>query len=209
MKYDGFIFDFDGTVADTSEGILESIGYALEKVGAPKISDEQKFTFIGPSLYSSFTQTVGLSDEDANRAVSAYREYYTPIAVYKCKLYDGMEKLLCDLSKTAKVSIASAKPQPQLEIAVNHLGVNKYASVVIGADLSVKDNDKASQLLRAKQTENSIMIGDSIHDIRSSKSVGMPVVAVAYGFTDYETLAKENPDYIVKSVDELYQLLTK
>lgn len=209
MRYDGFIFDFDGTVADTSEGIIESVCYALDKVGAPMLTHEQLLSFIGPSLYASFTTTVGLSDEVANKAVAYYREHYTPVAVYKCRLYDGMEKLLKELSKVAKVSVASAKPQPQLEIAVKHLGVDKYASVIVGADLSVKGNDKASQLLRAKQSDRPIMIGDSVHDIRSAKAVGMPVVAVSYGFTDEKTLKKENPDYIVSSVDELYKLLTK
>lgn len=207
MKFDCFVFDFDGTVADTGDGVTASVKYSLEKMGFPPLNDSLLRSFIGPSLYSSYTATCKMTDEEAIRAIAHYRDFYMKEGVYRCHLYEGMEELLLSLSKVGKVCVASAKPQPQLNVATAHLGVDKIACCIVGADPSVKGNDKADLLLRAKKGDNPVMIGDSIYDIRAGKELGIATVAVSYGFTDEQTLKKENPDFIARTVEELKNIL--
>ncbi len=207
MAWDCFVFDFDGTIANTGAGVTASVSYALEKMNYPALSESQLRSFIGPSLYSSFTATCKMTDGEAIEATDRYREFYMREGVYRCHLYDGMEKLLIKLSSLGKICVASAKPQPQLNVAVAHLGVDKIADIIVGADPTVKSNDKADLLRRAMSDSAAVMIGDSIYDIRAAKEVGVASIAVSYGFTSEEELAKENPDFIARSVLELEEIL--
>lgn len=207
MAWDCFVFDFDGTMANTGDGVTASVSYALKKMNYPALNERQLRSFIGPSLYSSFTATCKMSDSEAIEAIDRYREFYMREGVYRCHLYDGLEKLLTKLSSLGKISVASAKPQPQLNVAVAHLGVDKIVDLVIGADPTVKSNDKADLLIRANLGKNAVMIGDSIYDIRAAKQVGVASIAVSYGFTSADELKKENPDFLASSVAELEQIL--
>ena len=209
MAWDCFVFDFDGTLADTGDGVTASVSYALEKMAYPPLNKAQLRSFIGPSLYSSFTATCLMSDGEAVEAINHYREFYIREGVYRCHLYEGMNELLVKLASRSKVSVASAKPQLQLDMAAAHLGVDKYACRIVGADPSVKSNDKADLLRRAMLSDNSVMIGDSIYDIRAGKELGIATVAVSYGFTSEDELLAEKPDFLAKTVAELEEILIK
>lgn len=207
MRFDGFIFDFDGTLADTSEGVLGSVEYAISQMGIPPLPPETLRSFIGPSLYYSFTQTVKMCEADALRAIELYRSVYKPHGVYQCRLYDGMAELIAELAEQSEVSVASAKPLEQLVLAVDHLGVDKIATKICGSDPTVRENDKADILRRALVGKRPVMIGDSPFDIKAAREVGIPSVAVAYGFTDKATLQSAQPDFIVDTVAQLKSLL--
>ncbi len=207
MKFDSFIFDFDGTLADTGDGVMASVSYALEKMKHSPLPEQLLRSFIGPSLYSSFTGLCKMTDEEALAAIEHYREFYMAGGVYRCRLYDGIAELLQELSLVGSVSVASAKPQPQLNVATACLGVDKLAKLIVGADPTVKSNDKSDLLRRAIDGKSPVMIGDSLFDIRAAKAVGIPSIAVSYGFTDAETLALENPDYTAATVEELKRIL--
>ena len=84
MKYENIIFDFDGTVANTGEGVLNSVRYALKNAGAEIPCDEVLVGFIGPTLYRSFIDITGLTSEQAYKAIDDYRSYYVPYGVYQC-----------------------------------------------------------------------------------------------------------------------------
>lgn len=207
MRFDGFIFDFDGTLADTSEGVLGSVEYAIASLGLSPLSPQQLRSFIGPSLFHSFTKTVGMSEDDAMRAIGLYRSVYKPKGVYQCRLYGGMAELLTELASVGTVAVASAKPQEQLVLAAAHLGVDKIAAKVCGSDPTVRENDKADILRRAMVGSRPVMIGDSPYDIIAARDVGIPSVAVAYGFTDKAALIDAKPDFIADTVADLRQLL--
>ncbi len=208
MRYDGIIFDFDGTLADTSEGVLESLVYALDKLGVPVPPREKLNGFIGPALFLSFQNIIGLSPADAEKAVAFYREIYLPQNVYHCKLYDGMKELLGELKAAGfKLAVASAKPQSPLDIVTKHLGIDGCFDRIVGADPQVKSNDKEELVRRALVGEKPVMVGDAVFDVRAAKATGIASVAAAYGFTARETLQKENPDFIADSVKELKEIL--
>lgn len=210
MKKYGVIFDFDGTLADTSKGVLDSVEYALEKMGAPSFDRRVLRGFIGPSLYESFQEIAGLSPEDSVRAIEYYRSYYQPKGIYECNLYPGMKELLKELSdKGVCLSVASSKPQVSLDVVTKHLGIDGFFDKIVGAELSVKTSDKLTLVKRAALNENNVMAGDAVFDVRAAHAAGFTSVAVTYGFNDRETLEKENPDFIADSVSELREVINK
>lgn len=210
MRYDGIIFDFDGTLADTSQGVLSSVEYALDKMGRRGFDRRALRGFIGPALYVSFQKITGLSAAEAEQAIVFYRENYIPKGVYECRLFPGVEELLSGLClKGARLAVASSKPQPSLDVVTEYLGIAKYFTRIVGADPSVKSNDKAGLLSRALVGRDNIMVGDTVYDIDAAKEVGVASVAVTYGFMDKEQLLASRPDYIADSAAQLSSLLMK
>lgn len=208
MRFDGVIFDFDGTLADTSEGVLESVEYALKKVGSPAFPRETLKGFIGPSLFISFQRITGLNPETAELAVEYYRETYSREGIFKLKLYGGMRELLDELkARGVKISVASAKPQVSLDVVVKHLNLENAFDKVVGPSLAVKSDDKKELVAAARLTEKTVMVGDAIYDIRAAKETGVASVAALYGFGDREDLLNENPDFTAGNVADLKKIL--
>lgn len=208
MRFDGVIFDFDGTLADTSEGVLESVEYALKKIGSPAFPREVLKGFIGPSLFISFQRITGLNPENAELAVEYYRETYSREGIFKLKLYDGMRELLDELkSRGAKISVASAKPQVSLDVVVKHLNLETVFDKVVGPSLAVKSDDKKELVAVARLTEKTVMVGDAIYDMRAAKETGVASIAALYGFGDREDLLREKPDFTAESVADLKKIL--
>lgn len=208
MKYENVIFDFDGTVANTGEGVLNSVRYALKNIGADIPSEEVLRGFIGPTLYRSFIDITGLTSEQSYKAIEYYRAYYVPHGVYQCVLYDGMEDLLCTLKKSGyKLSIASAKPQRQLEIAIGHLKIAHYFDKIVGADPKSISNDKDYILEQAKLADSVVMVGDSPFDMQAAKRLGFDTIAVTYGFSSEQVMRAENPDFVASTSSEIQKIL--
>lgn len=208
MRFDGVIFDFDGTLADTSEGVIESVEYALKKLGSPAFPRETLKGFIGPSLFIGFQRITGLSPENAELAVEYYRETYSREGIFKLKLYGGMRELLTELkAEGARLSVASAKPQVSLDVVVKYLGLETVFDKTVGPSLAVKSDDKKELVAAATLTGNSVMVGDAIYDIRAAKETGVASVAALYGFGKREELLNEKPDFTAENVAGLKAVL--
>ena len=90
------LFDFDGTVFDTLEGITKSVRYAINKVGMDAPLSELK-CFAGPPLLEMFEERFGFTPEEASQAVRDFRERYVPIGVYESRVFPGVKELLREL----------------------------------------------------------------------------------------------------------------
>lgn len=105
------LFDFDGTVFDSAEGITKSVQYALGKMGIHAETSEL-MCFAGPPLDEMFSQRYGMDEETAHRAVEFYRERYTPIGWEECSPFPGMHELMGKLhAKGIKLAVATSKPR--------------------------------------------------------------------------------------------------
>lgn len=105
-----FLFDLDGTITDTGEGIMKSAQYALTAFGFPQQTEAQLRRFVGPPLQGSFETFYGLSPVDAARAVEKYRERYRDKGVFESPLYPGMAGFLERLRGNAVLCLATSKP---------------------------------------------------------------------------------------------------
>ena len=95
-KYKYIFFDLDGTITKSEFGIIRSARVALEKMGidSSSESDDDMKKFIGPPLFNSFHDFYGMSEEDAEKAVAYYREYYEVSGLFDAPLYDGIKELV-------------------------------------------------------------------------------------------------------------------
>lgn len=208
-KIKNVIFDFDGTVADTSEGIIETLRYSLEQIigSSDQFNHETLSKFIGPALTKSYMEITGLSAEQTARAIACYRQKYKQGAMYKSKTYDGNIEIFQILKKRGvKISIASSKPQEQLEKIIERLDLSQYFDIIAGA-LDDINSDKASVIRRGMLDSNAVMVGDSIYDILGAKAVGIPCIGVGFGFGDNDEMKGYAPAYFANSVQQLKEIL--
>ena len=113
--YDIILFDFDGTVYDTVEGITKSVQYALKKQGIDAELEDLR-CFAGPPLVDMFMEKFGFSEDTARQAVVDFRERYKPVGIYESRVFPGIPELLKKLRAEGKIlGIATSKPQHMAE----------------------------------------------------------------------------------------------
>lgn len=208
LRYRCCLFDFDGTVADTGEGIRKSVAYSLEKMRFPALPEAMLSRFIGPPLHDSYKEYCGMTDGEADMAIERYRERYVDVGLYESYLYPGIAMLLKALhDKGAHVAIASAKPQFMLERLAAYYGIAPYLDTIVGVGLNRHDSDKRDLILRAMpegmEPEVACMVGDRRFDIEAAKALGLAAIGVNYGYALPGELSQSGADAAFDSVEDL------
>lgn len=202
MKNTCVIFDVDGTLFDTGEGIRDCARHALQQLGA-NFPDEKLDLFIGPSLFYSFHNTVGLSEEQAHRGVELYRARYQSAGIEMSRPYAGILDTLEKLWQEGyTLSIASSKPLVMVEYLLDKYDIRKYFAKVVAATFATVSSDKTAYVQSASLCERNVMVGDTRFDIEGAHNAGVPVIAAAYGFGAKETLTAA--EYTANSPQEVY-----
>lgn len=210
--YKYILFDFDGTVFDTVEGITKSAQYALSKFG---IDAELDFLrqFAGPPLVDKFMEVYGFSREQGEQATAYFKERYQPIGLYECRIFPGMKEMLSRLKAAGLVlGIATSKPQHLAEKLLEIEGMTDIFDVICGSGLNGNNDSKESVLRRAMETlgadkEHSVLIGDTKYDVIGAKAVGIDCVGVRFGYAAEGELEQAGAKYIVEDMAELEKLL--
>lgn len=215
-NYDVILFDLDGTLTDSSPGIVHSIVYALKKYDISVEDTSELRKFLGPPLHESFRDFYGFDEEKAMEAVSYYREYFSAKGILENQIYNGIPDLLKTLNdKGKRIILATSKPQEYTNRIMEHFNLAKYFEFIAGSNMDGTRSKKAEVIAYALQecqiTDKSkaVMIGDRMHDILGAKSVGIDSIGVEYGYGDYDELYNAGAIYIVKTVDDLKQLINK
>lgn len=214
-KFDCVLLDFDGTVADTSEGIFEGIRYGIRMEGLMQPSPEDMRTFIGPPLNEGFRNHFpDISDEQIEKLIIHYRARYSVDGYYKFKLYDGMEDLLLTLKENGiKTGIATSKPQVFIDHIVKTCDLQKFFDVVVGADADVLHSgkkeiiEKAFNLLKPHGCEKPLMVGDTKFDILGAVAADVPSVAVTFGFGSVDEMIVSGATYVAKNCEEIKNIV--
>ena len=210
MKYTTILFDLDGTLTRSEQGITRSALYAAEKMGFTGYTVEQFKAFIGPPLFSSFKNICGMTDEQADQAVTYYRERFSTIGWAENEVYTGIPLLLRSLKRNgAKIAMATAKPQVFAERIAKKFGFAPYLDALIGPDFAVKHESKADIVKKAAGLLGGVpvMIGDRCYDIDGGKANGIDTIGVCYGYGTREELEHAGATHIVQTVEELTALL--
>ena len=216
-KYDYVIFDFDGTVTDTGEGILKSLQYSFEQMGdsVPDLSDLKKF--IGPPIHYSFVTFYGVKEEDVPKYIEKYRERYRKIGIYECCLYDGMLDTLKTLRENGvKLGIASSKPIKLVYDVMEYLRLTEYFDAVVGTQFDDSNHPGKTDLvlqsmekLGDKDKKRTLMVGDRFFDIDGAAGAGVDSVGVTYGYGSREEFMEHNATYIVDSPKDILNIVLK
>lgn len=209
-KFDTVLFDLDGTITNTFEGITRAVEYSLSSFGIA-VEDRRTLTpFIGPPLFESFEKFYGFDKAKAISAVEKYREYYAEKGVYENELYDGIREVLEKLSLAdIKIVLATSKPEKFAVAILEQFDILKYFSFVAGATLDksrVEKPDIVAYALENARPCAALMVGDRKHDVEGGKANGLFTVGVTYGFGKREELEKAGADIIINKPCELTEL---
>lgn len=181
------IFDLDGTLLDTSKGIIESVKHTINTLHLPVLTNEELRTFIGPPLKLSFMNTCGCSEEQANEAVRVFRAYYQEGAVLHAEHYQGLLAMCDDLKrKRIKMGVATNKPNRFAVELIRNFDLRNYCASVFGADekgeLSKSDLIKLCMKDMNADKLDTVLIGDTANDAVGAERAGISFIAVTYGF---------------------------
>lgn len=181
------VFDLDGTLLDTSEGIIRSVRYTVEQLGYEELDYDSLLTFVGPPVQNSFKKHFGCNDEEAQKAANVFRDYYKKEALLLAKPYDGIYELCEQLkSKGIKMAVATYKREDYALKLLNHFGFDKYCNPMHGADNNnlLKKEDIIRMCLEEMDAaqEETVLIGDTDNDAKGALKAGINFIAVTYGF---------------------------
>lgn len=209
--YQAILFDLDGTITASGEGITKSVQYALEKLGIHQPDLKALEVFVGPPLMEQFQKYANLDEEQGRLAVEYYRERYSTIGIFENYPYEGIEELLGELKKHGyRVAVASSKPEQFVLQVLDHYHLTEYFDVIVGAEMNGQRTNKAEvveEALHRLGMENDrdkvIMVGDKEHDVYGARACGIECLSVAYGYGTMEELIAAHPLKIVHSVQEV------
>lgn len=209
-----YLFDLDGTLTEPGEGITNSVMYALDKFGIHETDREALYRFIGPPLLDSFIQFYGMPQAQAERAVAAYREYFSVKGLFENRVYDGVPALLQSLRDQGKtLAVATSKPEVFTLRILDKFDLSKYFHFVGAASLDSSRSQKADvirytlHLCGNPAPDTVVMIGDRKHDILGAAQNGIQSVGVLYGYGDRPELETAGADAIAQSVEQLRSIL--
>jgi len=209
------LFDLDGTLTDSKQGIINSIRYTLAKMKL-KENNINFERFIGPPLSESFEKYFGLDNKTARYAVSVYREYYANKGIFENQVYPGIIELLKILRENNKTLVCvTSKASFYAQQILEHFNLSQYFVRTVGSNMDLTCTHK-TELIRLAlsyfpnhSNADFIMIGDRADDIIGAKKNNIPSIGVLYGYGTLKELEEQQPNYFVNSVKELKRILSE
>ena len=211
IKY--VLFDFDGTVYDTADGITKSIRWALNKRGMDAELQELR-KFVGPPLAEKFMEVYGFGEKDALEMVRVFRERYAPVGIFESAPFPGIRELLLSLKAAGLVTgVATSKPQNMAEELIERSGLTDCFDIVVGSFIGPNNDKKWEILTRAMEAlgaskEDTVLVGDTKYDVAGAKICGIPSIGVRWGYASPGELEEAGADIIFDSMKELEEFLT-
>lgn len=206
--YRYILFDFDGTVFDTLEGITKSVRYAINKRGMDAELSSLR-CFAGPPLYDMYLEHFGGTAEEAEQFVEDYRERYTGIGLYECRVFPGMRELLTELRAAGRMTaVATLKPQYLAETLLQREGMTGLFDAICGSGVEGHDNTKRESILRVMRAmgapaEETVLVGDTKYDMTGAHQCGIMAVGVGYGYAAPGELEAAGADVVVPDMAAL------
>ncbi|ORB25829.1 HAD-IA family hydrolase [Mycolicibacterium parafortuitum] len=180
------LFDLDGTLTDSAEGIVTSFRHALQTVGAPVPDGDLAGQIVGPPMHVTF-QRMGLGDAAAD-AMAAYRADYTTRGWSMNRPFDGIPELLADLRDAGvRLAVATSKAEPTAQRILAHFGLDGFFEVIAGASTDGTRAAKSDVVAHAlgqltPVPDNVVMIGDRSHDVEGAAVHGIGTIVVGWGY---------------------------
>ncbi|MED0991889.1 HAD family hydrolase [Bacillus nitratireducens] len=208
--YKTFLFDLDGTLTDPKEGIINSVLYALEKIGIEEVNISELDSFIGPPIQQSFVDRYNMNEIEVERAVFYFREYLKQSGLLENKVYDGITTLLQELKDAGnRLFVATSKPTVFAKQVIEHFQLTTFFEEIVGSNLDgtrIKKEEIIAHILQTNEElkkEEMVMIGDRKHDVIGANSNGIASIGVLYGYGSEIELSDAGAIHIVKDVEEL------
>jgi phosphoglycolate phosphatase len=217
MPVEALIFDLDGTLVDTAPDLLGATNHALSLVGRPAISYDMLRQFVGHGamdlLRRGLVATGGpLDDVEVKRLHGEFLKYYGENVARESVVFPGLIALLDRAqARGLKMGVCTNKVEHLSHKLLNEISLASYFDAVVGGDtLPIMKPDPAPYNEVARRlgvdASRTMMFGDSVTDIKTAQNVGVPVIAVSFGYTDHHVSAY-NPTHVIDHYDEAWALV--
>lgn len=209
------IFDLDGTLVDSVPDITVAIDKTLMDLGCSPAGEEKVRNWVG----NGAAMLVKRALDDANlpsdkqtleSTLDIFKQYYGADSSSYTRLYPGVLPCLQSLEKQqVTMAIVTNKPREFVPAILSALSIEQYFSLIIGGDDLPERKPSPLPLQHCMQqlgfsAEETVMVGDSIHDIDAAKAAGVTVIAVDYGYNHGQPVGKENPNLVVSSLEGVF-----
>ena len=191
------LIDLDGTISDSSPGMLTGFRKVFDRFDMEQPSDESIRRHFGPPLAVTWREVYGMTDEQIVVGLEVYREYYHDVGMFENNLYDGIPDLIKDLhAEGVTLSTATSKPEFSASRIIEHFGLREYFTFIGAADLAGTRDDKSAviahtleNLQASSQTHSIVMMGDRRHDVEGAREHGIDTIGVLWGYGTAEELS--------------------
>lgn len=211
------LFDLDGTLTDSYDGIINALVYSLSELGIAPRPDTFR-NVIGPPLHHTYMDVYGLTAAESDNAVRIFHEYYETKGKFENRPYDDVLEMLQTLNAHGKkLMIATAKPEHMAVEIAEHFGLSPYLCFIAGTNddrvsaqgdpqKRTSKKDVLMHILRAndiKDPENAVMVGDRAYDMTAARELGLQTIGVLYGYGSREELTQAGAQYLAASPLEI------
>ena len=205
------LFDLDGTLTDSGEGIINCAAIALEHFGITPPSREAMRVFVGPPLRDTFYR-FGVPKERLEEAVAVYRERYIPIGLFENHPYPGIDSLLQELrARGHRLFVATSKPEWMANAVLDRFRLSQYFEIIAGSTMDGSREEKADViaylLTQVKDKWEAVMVGDTAFDVIGAAAHSIPTIGVSRGYGAAEDLIRAGATAVASTAEELLTLL--
>ena len=210
--YDSILFDLDGTLTDSGPGIMHCAALALAELGVPCEDYNRLRVFVGPPLRVTFPQ-FQVPEDRVEEAIRIYRKYYHHgNGKFENSPYEGIEVLLARLlDEGYDLYVATSKPEALSIEIMDRFDLSKYFRLICGAsqDSSRENKDDVIRYLlsRVKDPGKTVMVGDTVYDVRGAAALGLPCIGVSWGYGDVPSMLEAGAVGIADTMEQLHQLI--
>lgn len=213
MKYNYILFDLDGTLAESAEGIRYSLETTCNALGYDNVDLSDYTKYIGPPLIDTFKNICKFPEELWDKAYGIYTEAYNKKGIFMNKPYEGIEDVLKKLrEKGLKLAVCSSKLETNSIRVVDIIGLSGYFDAVCGSNRDSTRKDKkdlipyAIEKLEGNRGE-AVMIGDTFFDAKGAELCGVDFIACGFGYGNVGEMLKYNHIAVAETVGDITNIL--
>lgn len=204
------LFDFDGTLLNTNDLIIQTFMHVLEERFPGQYSPKDCIKFIGPSLKETFEQ---ITPNEVDQMIYNYRKWNHEHHDELATEFEGVTETLQQLYDLGiRMVIVSTKQRETIERGLQLMGAAHFFEFWIGIDDVEHVKPHPEPVLKAIEKlgvakEDVLMIGDNYHDIEAGKNAGVKTAGVAWSIKGEAFLRKYNPDYMLQRMEDLLPIV--
>jgi phosphoglycolate phosphatase len=212
--YDLVIFDWDGTLMDSTRVIARSLQAACRDIGCNVPTEEEALFVIGLNIADTLKKVVPDLDRDAQARLAERYRFHFLAGEHEAPLFEGVREMLADLrGRGRRLAVATGKARRGLERVLEQTGLKSSFEATRCADEGFAKPHPGMLLMLLEMTgvepARALMVGDTTHDLELASNAGVDAIAVSYGAHGEELLATRPALARMRSVGELHRWLAK
>lgn len=209
------LFDFDGTLADTAQGIVETLRESFVRLGRPAPTEEEMVATIGRPLWKAFQTLGNMTEKEAHKAVEVYAGLFMQYEIPNIRMFPGVTAMLEQLAERGiRMAIVTSRDRHSLDLILQNNNIDRYFETEVTVDdhLTPKPAPDMVLALLARmniKADETLVVGDTTFDIEMGNRAGCKTCAVTWGNHSCELLQSARPDMIIDDLDSIYHELSQ